>query len=158
MDPESERGSLRRRLLGWSVSLPEIIPGLGLGRDLELIRRTGGLDLKRVEGMDNLAQSLAVALSTLLGTDIFNTGFGFDGLNAMAEETDPLMIRERIRIAVIEVLRRDPRVRRIIDVKLGDDRLETPLAGSRELQVRVSFETVSGDQQTIELGRMVPHV
>ena len=44
---------------------------------------------RRVEAIDNLAQSLAVALTTALGSDVFNTDFGFDGLNALVEETDP---------------------------------------------------------------------
>ena len=90
-------------------------------------------------------------MTTLLDSDVFNTDFGFDGLNALATETDPILLRERVRIAVIQVLRRDPRVRRIVDVKLGDGRLEAPAAGSRELDVKVVFETVTADQSTIKL-------
>ena len=51
---------------------------------------------------------------------MFDTGFGFDGLNALVEETNPVIARERVRVAVIQVLRRDPRVRRIVDLQLDD--------------------------------------
>jgi hypothetical protein len=56
-----------------------------------------------------------------------------------------------VRVSVINVLRRDPRVRQIVDVKLGDDRLDAPPFGARELEVRVVFETVSGDQAAADL-------
>lgn len=157
-DREQERELLRQRLLGTGLACALIAPGLDLGRDLELVAGPNGRDLARVTGMDNLGQSLAIALTTRLGSDIFNTGFGFDGLNALAEETDPIIARERVRIAVIQVLRKDPRVRRIVDIKLEDGRLEPIRAGSRELNVRVVFETVAGNQATVDLGRVVPNV
>lgn len=83
-----------------------------------------------------------------------------------------MLMRERVRVAVIQVLRRDPRVRRIVDVQLADGRLEEGGAApalaadadqderrrrSRELSVRVAFETVSGDQAAVDLGRFMPH-
>mgnify|MGYP001564022296 CR=1 FL=1 len=157
-DQEQERQVLRRRLLGRGLACKEIMPGIDLGRDIELTRGPNGLDFARVEGIDNLGQVLSIALTTLRGDDIFNIEFGFDGLNALAEETDPIMVRERVRIAVIQVLRKDPRIRRIVDVKLEDGRLEPPPAGSRELDVRVVFETVSGDQTTVDLGKVIPNV
>lgn len=159
---EQERQLLRRRLLGRGLACPEIMPaGVDLGRDIEMVTGPNGLDLAMVEGMDNLTQDLTVALTTLLGSDIFNTEFGFAGLNAMVEETNPILARERIRIAVIQVLRRDPRIRRIVDVKLQDGQLDLPPADSRklrELNVVVHFETVSGDQATIDLGRTINNV
>ncbi len=168
MDPERDLDIARRRLLGWSPACPQIMPGLDLGRDLVLTRGANGLiDLARVDGAECLSQSLSVALTTLLGSDLFNTRFGFDGLNAMAEETDVVLMRERVRVSVIQVLRADPRVRRIVDVNLADGRL-TGIVGSpdgsepevgadpRTLTVRVAFETVTGDQSTVDLGRVVP--
>lgn len=155
---EREREIFRRRVLGWGLRCDEIMPGVDLGRDLVLGTGPNGRDLQRVAALDNLGQGLAIALTTLLGSDIFNTDFGFDGLNALVEETNPVMARERVRVAVIQVLRKDPRIRRIVDVKLEDGRLEAPIAGSRELDVRVVFETVSGDQATVDLGRVIPNV
>lgn len=157
-DLERDRQLLRRRLLGWGIECREIMPGVDLGRDIVLVGGPNGLDFSRIEGIDNLGQVLSIALTTMLGDDIFNTQFGFDGLNALAEETNPIMARERVRIGIIQVLRKDPRIRRIIDVKIEDGRLEAPVPGSRELDVRVVFETVSGDQATVDLGKVVPNV
>ena len=156
-DVERERRLARRRLLGWAPACTPIQPGVDLGRDISLAAGPDGLDLARVEEVDALAQSLELALTTLLGSDVFNTQFGFDGLNALVEETNPILARERIRVAVIQVLRKEPRVRRILDVKLEDGRLNRPAIGARELDVRVSFETVAGEAAVVNLGKAVPH-
>jgi phage baseplate assembly protein W len=155
-DADHERDVVQRRVLGFSLSCPQIAPGTDLGRDLEMEQRDSGLDFARVEKVDALAQSLEIALTTALGSDIFNTEFGFDGLNALAEGSSPVMTRERVRISVIDVLKKDPRVRDILDVKLEDDRLDSPPPGTRTLDVRVAFETLSGDPVTVDLGRVVP--
>lgn len=152
---EQQRELVRRRLLGWGLAAEELAPGVDLGRDIRFERDADGrLDLAAVEGMENLEQALVVAFTTLLGSDVFNVQFGFDGLNALVEESNPIMMRERIRIAAIQVLRKDPRVRRIIDVKLADGQLDSPTPGSRELDVRVVFETVSAEQTDVALGRI----
>jgi phage baseplate assembly protein W len=155
---QQERAQVRRKLLGWSVACGRTDPGLDLGRDLELVTdpATGQVDLARVEGIDNLAQSLTVALTTARGSDVFNTDFGFDGINALADEPDALLARERVRIAVIQVLQKDPRVRRIVDVNLAAGGIEPVSAGSRTLDVNVSFETISLDQPTLRLGKVMP--
>ncbi len=147
MPDDVTRDQLRRRLLGWSIACEPIFPGLDVGRDLVL----AGGDLARDESIDALGQSLALALTTARGSDIFDTSFGFDGVNALAEESDRLLARERVRISVIRVLQADPRVRQIVDVDLDADRL-----GSRRLNVTVAFETVSLDRTTINLGSVVP--
>jgi phage baseplate assembly protein W len=154
MTEDLDRALLRRRALGWSLACPQIAPGTDLGRDLVLAHGPGGTDLARVEALDALDQSLAIALTTGRGTDVFNTSFGFDGLNALADETEPLMVRERVRVAIIALLQRERRVRRIVDVKFADDRLEAPIPGSRELDVRVAFEAITGDTATASLGRV----
>jgi phage baseplate assembly protein W len=169
MAPEEPgREQIRRRLLGWSAACPETLPGVDLGRDLALVTDADGkVDLGRVQGIDNLAQSLTIALTTLLGSDIFNTDFGFDGLNALVEESSPVLVRERVRVSIVQLLRKDPRVRRIVDVNLAGGGFEPPPPGfsersgvvmSRELDVRVVFETVSLDQPTLRLGKVVAGV
>ncbi|MEK8105534.1 hypothetical protein NKG94_11035 [Micromonospora sp. M12] len=55
-----------------------------------------------------MAQSLAVALTTLRGSNVFDATFGFDGLNALAEQIEPNLIREQVRIGIITLLDRDP--------------------------------------------------
>ncbi|MBE9111415.1 hypothetical protein IQ273_18585 [Nodosilinea sp. LEGE 07298] len=156
---------LRRRILGWGLASTPIYPGLDLGRDLTMEVGPNGKDLASVSAMDNLSQSLEIALTTLFGSDIFNTQFGFNGLNALVEETNPVLMRERVRISIIQVLRQDPRIRQIVDLKLLDARLDPPEANVdnnlsleerlerwRTLDVRVVFETISGDEASINLG------
>ena len=112
-----------------------------------------GRDLEFVSGLENLSQDLTVALTTPLGDDVFNTAFGFDGLNALAEETTPILIRERVRVAVIKLLNRDPRVRRILDVELGAASLSATIV-ARTLKVEVAFETVTGEKLNFRLGEL----
>ena len=180
MDPERELTILRRRLLGFSLLCAPTQGPLDHGRDLVLAPSGDGptRDFALVEGMDNLGQGLTVALTTPLTGDVFNVDFGFDGLNAIAEQTVPIMVQERIRIAVITLLQKDPRVRRIVDVKLQDGRLNNPGANVRELDIdvklqdrqlnnsganireldiRVVFETVTSDTATLDLGKVVPN-
>ena len=148
MDAEAQKNLIRRRLLGRGLALTTVGD---LGRDLTM--RADGTDLVIVDGVDNLAQVLATAVLTPLGGDVFNTDFGFDGLNALADETTPTLQRERVRVSIVALLRKDRRVSRIVDVKLVDQRLEAPTTGAaRTLDVRVAFETVSGDQLTLSAG------
>ena len=159
IDQEREQQLLRRRLLGWGLICEPVLPGLDIGQDLKMVVDTNGnRDFARLDSLDNLAQDLTIALTTALSSDIFNTQFGFDGINAIAEETNPIMIRERIRIAIIQLLRKDPRIRRIVDIKLEDGRLDVPIPGSRELDVRVVFEVISGEQASINLGKVMANV
>jgi len=138
----------RRRSLGRGLQL---VPIGDLGRDLTLT--ADGADLAMVDGVENLAQSLSVAVLTPLGADMFNTAFGFDGLNALVEESAAVMQRERVRVSIVQLLQKDARVRRIVDVRLVDSRLDAPTTGAaRELDVRVVFEVTSGDQLTLSDG------
>lgn len=151
MDPDDAPIRLEAAL-GRAPALAPVAPGLELGRDLVIDDGPGGLDLAMVSGAAALEQALTLALTTLEGADLFNTGFGFDGLNAMVEESDPVMVRERIRIAVVRVLQKEPRVRRVLDVKLGDDRLERVVAPGRTLNVAVAFEVATGRQVRFAFG------
>jgi phage baseplate assembly protein W len=148
MDVEAQKNLIRRRLLGRGLALTRVGD---LGRDLTM--RADGRDLAIVDGVDNLAQVLSAAVLTPLGSDVFNTDFGFDGLNALADETTPTLQRERVRVSIVALLRKDRRVGRIVDVKLIDQRLEAPTTGAaRQLDVRVVFEAVTGDQLTLSAG------
>jgi hypothetical protein len=168
MDPDLEQELRRRKLLGRGLACRPVEPGLDIGRDLTLAAGPGGLDLAMVDGIDNLTQCLEVALTTVLGSDVFNTDFGFDGINALVEETDRVLVRERVRVSIIRLLGRDARVRRIVDLKLLDRRLDAPeavvdddpatrLDRWRTVEVQVGFETVAGDRALIDLGRVVPN-
>jgi hypothetical protein len=170
MADQQPAGEVRRRLLGRGLACRPIDPALDVGRDLELAAGPNGRDLATVEGVDNLVQCLEIGLTTALGSDPFDTGFGFDGINALAEETVPLLVRERVRVSIVQLLRRDTRIRRIVDLKLLDGRLELPAPADggddlaarlerwRSVRVDVAFETVAGDQTLINLGGVVPNV
>ena len=148
---EATHELIRNKLLGWGAACLPIYPGLDIGQDIEF---QGG-DLATVTGVANLGQDLTVALTTALGADPFNVAFGFDGINALVEETNPMLARERIRVSVIKLLNNDPRVRRILDVQLLDGRLgplSADVGSNRVLNVRVAFETISGDQSALDLG------
>lgn len=149
----------RRHALGWGLRCEAIYPGVDISRDLVLEADpvTNAVDLAGAEGAENLTQCLTVALTTALGDDVFNTGFGFDGLNALAEETRALLVRERVRVSIIRVLQRDPRVRNIVDLKILDRRLDPTgrpnepddVDAWRTLAVNVVFETVAGETNTM---------
>lgn len=158
MAADQSRQLIQTRLLGWGPAAAPLFPGQHIGQDLEF----AGGDLALVSGMDNLSQDLTLALTTALGADPFNVSYGFDGINAMVEEQNAMLVRERVRVSVVKLLNSDPRVRRILDVKLLDGRLD-PLssgrnaqdpASSRVLTVRVAFETVTGDQSAVDLGEV----
>jgi phage baseplate assembly protein W len=154
-DPATANGDreiVRRRLLGWSIACPRIDPVGDLGCDLVLATdpETGRTDLAQVEKLEALSQSLRLALTTALGSDVFNTDFGFDGLLALAEETSPSIARERVRVSVVQVLRKDPRVVDVHDVDVGNEFVP----GSRELNVAVAFRTVTEDDVQANLGRV----
>lgn len=158
--------ALRRRALGWSLECPQIEPGADIGRDLVLRAGDAGRDLGVVEGIDNLTQALGIALTTALGDDVFNTEFGFDGLRALVEETDPRLARERAKVSAVQVLRSDPRVRRIIDLQLVDPHDPSAAASAspssavdawRTVTVTCAFEAVSGEPVTLAINGVIPH-
>jgi hypothetical protein len=157
--PEQQILDARRRALGSSLRCDAIAPGVDIGRDLifAVDDVSGKVDLAGIAGEANLTQCLTVALTTALGDDVFNTGFGFDGLRALAEETNALMVRERVRVSIIRLLKRDPRVRNIVDLKILDRRLDLTTRPTdendpdawRTLRVNVVFETVAGETATL---------
>jgi hypothetical protein len=153
--------TVQMRALGRGLSCEEIQPGLDVGRDLVL---TAGpvVDLAMVEGIDNLDQCLAIALTTALGSDVFNTGFGFNGVNALVEETNGALVREKVRVAVINVLSGDSRVRSITDLNVdptpsagaGDLTLAEQIDAWRSLNVAVAFEAITGQQGVVTVGKV----
>lgn len=177
-DLTRERENLHKRILKEGIETTPIFPGKDIQRDIVLSQSDNGLDFAMVSGFDNLAQVLETALTTRLGDDIFNINFGFDGINAIAEETNAILQKERIRIAVIRVLEKESRVRRILDVQLsGDDRMAVPppsvdpanfsapdkreqefIRLSRQMDVYVWFETTSGEDAALSVKGLMTNV
>lgn len=146
--PGDDSAARRRALLGVGVRADLVSAG-DTARDL-VLRATGtGVDLALVDGVDTLCQDLAVGLTTLRGSDPFNLRFGFLGLNPLVEQTSPVLAREGLRSAVVEMVAADPRVRRVVDLSAPSP---TGDIVSRRLDVTVSFEAVSGDPATLNTG------
>jgi phage baseplate assembly protein W len=133
----------RRRLLGTGLRADPASPA-DIARDVVLRRTDGGADLDVVSGLDALTQDLAVGLTTLRGSDPFNTRFGFLGLGPLTEATSPAIARETLRSAVAQMIAADPRVRRIVDI--------TATPAGRALDITVTFEAISGDTATVAVG------
>lgn len=144
--PTGEAGAdAERRWLGHGVALRPSGPD-GIGHDLVFTDGPGGRDLACVEGGENLAQDLAVALLTAPGTDPFHLRFGFDGLRVLTQGLAPPMVLEMLRLSVLRTVSVDSRVAEVLDLTLTEDPL-----GSRRWQVNVVLRTVLGDvlQSTI---------
>lgn len=138
----------RRALLGVGVRA-DLVTSADTARDLVLRSTATGVDLDLVEGVDALCQDLSIGLTTLRGSDPFNLQFGFLGLTPMVQQTSPVLAREGLRSAVVEMVASDPRVRRVVDLSAPapeSDRV------SRRLDVTVSFEAVTGDPVTLNAG------
>ncbi len=154
---DTESQNLKKKIYGWGAECELVDSKSDIGRDICLANRSGGsgLDFKTIEGFENLAQALSIALTTALGADIFNNKYGYDGLNALAQESNPILVRERMRIAVVKLLLKDYRVRRIVDVKMEEDSNEEI---KRTFIIKVQFETITLEQVTLDLGKAVPNV
>jgi hypothetical protein len=138
----------RDTLLGRAIRLVPVEPSLGAAGGLDVDLSAAG----EVRGQAALGQALTLAMVTLRGSDVFAAGFGFAGLAALATESDPVLRRERLRLAVIDVLRAEPRIRRIVSVRFADETgalRETP--GNRRLEVLAEFETIAATRQVAVL-------
>ena len=151
-----------RRVFGWGVRSEPIDQIVTYCRDIQLTRNvSGATDLDLADGFGALEQDLRTALGTALGADPLNTGFGFDGLRIVSEETDRLLLRERLRGAVVQVLRADPRVISVTRVLIGNE-IAAYEAGSAAapmpkgeygvLAVQAAFRIIGGQEATLTLG------
>jgi len=101
-----------------------------------------------VEGVDNLAQDLAVALLTPLGSDPFNTGFGFEGLSVLTLDLGTALREQLLQVSIVRTLTADSRVAEVSDVVLE------PLDLQRRQVVRVTVRTVLGQEVPMTLGEV----
>lgn len=109
-----------RRLAGWGPRTVSTAGDVASAQDILFVDG----DLALGEGLDALTQDLGAALCTALGADPLDLGFGFAGFEAIAQETDRVMLRERLRVAVVNVLRRDRRIERVEQVLIGRGEIE----------------------------------
>jgi hypothetical protein len=121
-------------------------PGLGHGlalADGDLVLANGTLAV--VAGLPNLVQALTLRVQTPFGSDIFNTGYGFDAASVFTQPVTARTVADLIRLNLVRVLATDARVREIRDVTV------TPDAERRRWTAEVSIVTGDGQPQTIAL-------
>ncbi|MFW5845072.1 MAG: hypothetical protein ACOCXJ_02490 [Planctomycetota bacterium] len=133
--------------LGRTLALEDIAPGQAIGMDLAWSDGPGGRDLELLGGAEALAQDLAVAFQTPRGDDPFHAAFGFDGLQALTAELDPLLREEFLRLAVLRTLQDDRRVRRVEAIRL---RTEADRSTSITAEIRLA------DQRTVSIDLITP--
>lgn len=148
--PGDDSAVRRRALLGVGVRA-DLVSAADTARDVVLRRTATGVDLDLVEGIDALCQDLAIGLTTLRGSDPCNLGFGFPGLAPLADQTSPVLAREALRGAAVQLVAADPRVNRIVELTAAPP---SDGAASRRLDLTISFEAISGDPATLSAGGM----
>jgi phage baseplate assembly protein W len=131
--------------------------------DFVLAAGDGGYsDLEEITGKDELAQGIQVLIGTNLGTDIFNTAFGFDLINTLAAPQPISQVKQLVRLCVVKALSQEPRIRQITAIAFVDDpnyltiHPEVTAAGqqaliqqqraSRQWSLDVQFDTRLNDQ------------
>jgi phage baseplate assembly protein W len=146
-----------------------LAPADPYGRTLKLVNgdfvlAAGGgyCDLEQITGKDELAQGIQVLIGTNLGTDIFNTAFGFDIINTLAASQPISQVKQLVRLCVVKALSQEPRIRQITAIAFVDDpnyltiRPEVTAAeqqaliqqqrASRQWSLDVQFDTRLNDQ------------
>lgn len=140
------RDDLANRFFGRGLRLTTVAPD-SLGVDVTWEQGPDGRRLAMVAGGDNLGQDLRVALLTVTGSDAFNVAFGFDGLRVLTEGIEPHLVPEMLRLSVLKTVALDPRIRRVLDVRMQETE-----PGSRHWEVEVELQTVLGEVLTLVLG------
>jgi phage baseplate assembly protein W len=101
--------------------------GRDRGRDLLTAVRpqTGGTDLDRLDGADNLAQALLLRFLTPAGelTQLGHPGYG-SRLYELLGELNNQTTRNVAKMYVLAALAAEPRVRRVVDVQVSQSRAD----------------------------------
>jgi hypothetical protein len=114
--------------------------------DGDLVLEDGGL--VEVSGLPNLVQALALRVLTPLGSDLFNTGYGFDAQNIFTQPANARTVRDLITLNLVRTLEPDDRVREIRDVVFLDP---AEAHRRRSWTVAVSIVTIDNQPQTLTL-------
>lgn len=153
-----------RRILKWGPAIAPIFESALQYGDIVFGPSAGGRDLVLAEGVDNLRQQITSAIVTALGADPMNVGYGFGGYAAIADESHPMMRREKLRFAVLSVLQADPRVKQVLRVLIGSEieafRTGTPAAaaGSPDItgwgttRIEAQFTIAGGETVRLAVG------
>lgn len=145
-DRRDLREDLANRYFGRGMRLTSTAPD-SLGLDVVWEDGPSGRRLAFVSGGDNLGQDLRVAMLTVTGSDVFNVAFGFDGIRVLTEGIEPALTAEMLRLSVLKTVALDPRIRRVLDVRMSETE-----PGSRRWKVEVELQTVLGEVLDLVLG------
>ena len=100
-----------------------------------------------VRGERALAQSLRLTLETQLGSDLINTGYGFDVVALGAAAYGLQTRREFVKLQFVRTIAADRRVKEIRDLYFSDED-----RASRRFEATVEIETRSGSVLTLDVG------
>jgi phage baseplate assembly protein W len=119
--------------------------------------------LEQVHGVEALAQALTLALSTQLGSDPVNAGFGFD-LRALGD--NPFGVRARreyVRLELVRTVAAERRVKEVRELYFDDDARffernpgvdrdaqRRAVRRSRRTTATIELETRSGDRLALD--------
>jgi len=106
-----------------------------------------GRTLGEVAGVANLAQALTLRVLTPAGSDVFNTGYGFDAADVFTAAAPARTVRDLLQLNVVRALGTDVRVREIRDVSF----VEPSPRARRAWLVTVTVVTVDGAQQSFTI-------
>lgn len=106
--------------------------------------------LQMVSGTDNLLQSLELRVLTPFGSDIFNTTYGLDVTQAFTQPGSIRMVKELLKLSLVQTLGTDPRVQDILDVQFSETQVGD-LRHSRSWTINVVIGTVDAQTTTLTL-------
>ena len=104
--------------------------------------------LQMVSGVDNLLQALELRVLTPFGSDVFNTTYGLDVTQAFTQPGGIRMVKELLRLSLVQTIGTDPRVHDVLDVQFAEVQVGD-LRHSRSWIVTVVIATA--DTQTVTL-------
>jgi hypothetical protein len=150
--------------------------GPSLGRSLkldggDLVFDLDSNDLALVEQQQALSQALVLAIQTQVGSDLVNSGFGFDRLSVGAYAYGVDTRKEYVKMQLVKTVSADRRVRDVREIFFQDDprffELQPGLAAaqeqiaadaraSREYTVYVIVETIANNPLTVSAADVLP--
>lgn len=99
-------------------------------------------ELREVSGQANLLQALRLRVLTPFGSDMFNTNYGLNVQQAFTQPNGIRMVKELLKLSLVQTLGTDPRVSDIRQVLFEDD----PLYQAQHPEL--SAQDINADRRT----------
>jgi phage baseplate assembly protein W len=118
-----------------------------------------GNGLQLVHGKENLLQALNLRVQTPAGSDVLNTTYGLAVTQVFTQPGTLSLIKEQIKLSLVQTLATDPRVHSVRDIIFSDDPryiAQSPQVAvdprlSRSWSVLVLIETLNAQTATLAL-------